>query len=189
MKSQADAKHTVKLQVNLICLPILHGFQQNLSSFQSYKYTEPGYMICQCRYMYIQIYYILDIYFRHQAVALTYQHLQKRLKSNAGGRGRHPLHQTWERKSTTYCALQCETIDYDRRTAHIQTYAFILTLYLLRRIRPFTLHSKIYLQFAILFAFFRIKYSVGTYQHFANVTGTGIIQNSKLQMNTLRMYS
>lgn len=27
----------------------------------------------------------------------------------------HPFHQTWERKSATYCAPQCETLDYDHR--------------------------------------------------------------------------
>lgn len=38
-------------------------------------------------------------------------------KRHAGGRkSRHPLFQTWERKSTTYCAPQCETIDYNHRT-------------------------------------------------------------------------
>lgn len=38
-------------------------------------------------------------------------------KSNAGAhKSRHPLFRTWERKSATYCAPQCETIDYDRRT-------------------------------------------------------------------------
>lgn len=38
-------------------------------------------------------------------------------KRNVGAhKSRHPLFRTWERKSATYCAPQCETIDYDRRT-------------------------------------------------------------------------
>lgn len=38
---------------------------------------------------------------------------------DSGGRkSEHPprVCQTWERKSATYCAPQCETIDYDRRS-------------------------------------------------------------------------
>lgn len=50
-------------------------------------------------------------------------------KTVAGGRkSRHPLHQTWERKSATYCALQCETLDYDRREQNVTLYASFYSL-------------------------------------------------------------